>query len=765
MSFITDARIDRLYQLLPALHRIRDAEQGFPLQALLRIVAEQANVVEDNITQLYENWFLETAEDWAVPYIADLVGYQPVLDPGEAATVTDGEGRDLLRALIPRREVANTIGYRRRKGTLALLELLAKDIAGWPARAVQFYELLGWNQNLNHLHKERARTVDLRQIDSLNLLDGPFDRIAHSVDIRRINSGRTPGRYNIPSVGVFVWRLKSYSVTQGLAHHPDHAPAHCRTFSALGQDAQLFIKPEPESNPTHIAEELNLPAPIRRHAFSKHPGLYYGPGKSIVIWAIDWADSDPNQPVPIKKIKPANLSDWQYIPPRDYIAVDPVLGRLAFHPDQLPKRVYVSYQYALSGDIGGGEYTRILSEPASHHVSALHRQNSSKSDRQSLEAVIIYRVGKDHALRSLGPALHQWGEQKPWDAVIELTDSSTYVVESYDDIVLDEGRTLQIRAANGARPIIRLSSHNDDETDDNNQDSTPELHTITISEGSRFTIDGLLITGCPIYFRGAEREKNKPLNKPIPGYTSEILIRHCTLVPAGTSDRNGTPISSTEPSLVLHQVHARVRVEHSISGPIQIHEDEVQTDPLPVYITDSILDATHPKQEALGAPGSAVAHVILTMLRSTVFGIVSVHAVELAENSIFNDCVNVARRQVGCLRFCYVPLGCRTPRRYRCQPDLGKQAVQKTVKTDLSYKPIELELQRLTPRFTSKRYGDPGYAQLAMSCAEEIQRGAEDESEMGAFHDIFQPQRTSNLQARLQEYTPAGMNVGIVFVN
>ncbi len=52
--------------------------------------------------------------------------------------------------------------------------------------------------------------MDLRRGDALELLDGPFDRLAHTVDVRRINSHRTLGRYNIPSVGLFVWRLKSY---------------------------------------------------------------------------------------------------------------------------------------------------------------------------------------------------------------------------------------------------------------------------------------------------------------------------------------------------------------------------------------------------------------------------------------------------------------------------------------------------------------------------------------------------------------------------
>jgi hypothetical protein len=34
---------------------------------------------------------------------------------------------------------------------------------------------------------------------------------------------------------------------------------------------------------------------------------------------------------------------------------------------------------------------------------------------------------------------------------------------------------------------------------------------------------------------------------------------------------------------------------------------------------------------------------------------------------------------------------------------------------------------------------------------------------MGAFHDLFQPQRTANLEARLDEYVPAGAEAGIVF--
>src|SRR5215208_1017419 len=91
-------RLDRLYQLLPAIYRMRDTEQGYPLKALLRVIAEQVNGVEDDIGQLYENWFIETAQDWIVPYISDLIGYRLVHEAGEpgSASTTQGLARNKI---------------------------------------------------------------------------------------------------------------------------------------------------------------------------------------------------------------------------------------------------------------------------------------------------------------------------------------------------------------------------------------------------------------------------------------------------------------------------------------------------------------------------------------------------------------------------------------------------------------------------------------------------------------------------------------------
>ena len=88
---LLDPRIDRLYGNLPAIYRIVDVEHGYPLQALLRTISEQVDLVEDDIAHLYDNWFIETADDWAVPYIADLLGFRPATTAGTPSQVLDAE--------------------------------------------------------------------------------------------------------------------------------------------------------------------------------------------------------------------------------------------------------------------------------------------------------------------------------------------------------------------------------------------------------------------------------------------------------------------------------------------------------------------------------------------------------------------------------------------------------------------------------------------------------------------------------------------------
>jgi len=140
-----------------------------------------------------------------------------------------------------------------------------------------------------------------------------------------------------------------------------------------------------------------------------------------------------------------------------------------------------------------------------------------------------------------------------------------------------------------------------------------------------------------------------------------------------------------------------------------------------------------------------------------VIGVVQTHGIALAEDSIFASPLRVLRRQQGCVRFCYVADGSRTPRRFHCQPDLAFAAVDATQRAR--------ESLRVVPLFRSRRYGSPHYLRLIDDCCDEIRRGASDRSAMGVWHDLYEPQREANLVARLAEYVPAGTDAGIVFVD
>jgi hypothetical protein len=719
-------KLDRLYNLLPYVHRQRDAAQEGALRALLQVIAEQVNILEADIDQLYDNWFIETCQDWVVPYIGDLLGYTPVHEAGEPGEVSTPRQRRLNKVLISRREVAKNIGNQSRKGALALLELLANDVAGWPARAVEFYTQLGVTQPLGYLRLDRGRTVDLRNGNVIALLDGPFDTIAHTVDVRRINSAYTRGRHNIPSVGVFVWRLKEYPVTEAPASCLEEIGRHCYTFSVLGADTPLYARTRTEPDPTYIATEDNLPVPIRRRAFEKDVQRYYGPDKSVQIWVGRQAGADIRREyVEPQRIVVADLSDWRkYRTPKGKVAIDPRNGRILFRPGEEPAGVWVSYRYGFSADMGGGEYNRPIQHPFDPTVAA-----------EPQDHFVFYSVSEKDSFTTIEEALREWYKVRAEHphAVIEIADNSVYSEQL--NITLHKGESLQIRAANRTRPTIYLLDR---------KKNRPDSLTVTGDDGGCFSLDGLLITGRGVY---------------VEGKLAEINIRHCTLVPGWALHHDCDPTNPTEASLELYKTEAVCNIEHSILGSIEVYHDNVLADPIRIHISDSILDSTDLSGVALSDPEASFAHARLTIERSTVIGRIITHAIDLAEDSIFTSQVTVARRQIGCMRFCYVPTGSRTPQRYNCQPD---QVEKPLAGKDQEFAAEQLRVQ---PQFNSLRYGTPTYCQLANACAGEIKRGASDQSEMGAFHDLYQPQRESNLRARLDEYTPAGMTAGILFAS
>ena len=65
---------DEIYRLLPAVYRVRDAEQGGVLRELVGIVADQVNALAESLDQMYDDQFIETCAEWVAPYDSDLIG-------------------------------------------------------------------------------------------------------------------------------------------------------------------------------------------------------------------------------------------------------------------------------------------------------------------------------------------------------------------------------------------------------------------------------------------------------------------------------------------------------------------------------------------------------------------------------------------------------------------------------------------------------------------------------------------------------------------
>lgn len=727
---MSDKPTDRLYNLLPSIYRLRDAEQGEPLRALLRVIASQFEAIESDITGLYENAFIETCDEWVIPYIGDLLsvrGLFPVSSMG----------------FSQRAYVANTLSYRRAKGTAEVLRRIARDVTGWPARAVEFFELLATTQHFNHVRLHNHRTPDIRNTNQLNLLDTAFDRIARTAEVRRIASRR--GKYNIMNVGLFLWRLQSYEMKianpalkaaeNALARQAAMPNSHGYHFSPLGNPAPLFTSIGEAGAP----EELLVPSRIRPTAFyldlkayeQRYESVgplarpansdYYGPERSFYII------KDGN-PVPPIEVMCKDLTQWDR-PPAGKVAVDVSLGRLAFASGEEPQaEVRVGYSSGFSGDIGGGPYDR------------------RETVAEITTGITLIRVRQATATDTLQLALQAWVGAGKAKAVIRIEDNSTYEID-LENIELPNQGWLVIEAADGKRPHLKIT---------NKLTLTGPQSPATAADVATLKLSGLLVEG-PIEAEGK----------------LALEISDCALVPGLALDEDGFALHADQPSLSIIGTDLSdlaIRINRSITGPLQIPE-ACQS----LTVSDSLIDAPVAKGETLPAraaissdtagnePGPAT-----VIERSTVFGKVMVKELTLASEVIFATLVVAVRKQTGCVRFSYVPEGSAVPRRYYCQPDLALARRAKELgfdgASDLPPDERADVVTRTRPRFNSKRFGRPEYAQLSTACAEEIRTGAEDGAEMGVFCFLKQPQREANLREALKEYLRFGLEAGIFFV-
>jgi hypothetical protein len=686
-----------------------------PLESLLLLIEEQVDAVSEDLDQLYDDQFIETCAEWVIPYIGDLIGYRSV--KGVAPTIDN-----------PRSEVAETISLRRRKGTVLVLEQLARDATGWGAHAVEFFSLLGDTQYMNHLRSESHYAPDLRRWQAGLYMDSGFDRTSHRVDVRRIASSR--GRYNIPNVGVFLWTLGAYPIDSapGTPATTNGPAQRCFRFSSLGNDAPLFHGAVYQGEQiTALAGPANVPDRLRRRVLCddlrKGVGaVYYGFGKSLLL-SLDGRPVNPYQ------IVVANLSgtdgSWLNLPPADspYAAViDPELGRIALPPAAgAAPDLRVTYQYGFAGDLGGGEYARSDSFLVDDAARVLPFPDTTAAPRYAtLPGALAYAVGE----------LSQYGS-----AAVEISTDDTLALTTALTADLPAGKTLELRAADGRRPTLLLA---DELTVSGDADSTFALNGCIVAAGAGMSPANP--TPAALIHLPASRPDGSASR------LQTLDLRHCTLVPGWSLSPDGSPQHPEAPSLVVEPAGTAVVAQRAILGAVKTQRFAT------VDLTDSIVDATDRTLVAIAALDGAAGGGPLTLNGCTVVGKVHATLVSLASDSIF-WAARVAgdgwasgfvadRKQEGCVRFSFLPYEAVTPRRFEC---------------------VEEALASAQPLFRSERYGDPAYLKLLAGTSDLIRRGADDGGEMGAYHFLLAPQRESDVKTRLDEYLPVGLEAGLIY--
>ena len=227
---------EKLWSLVPEIYRLDDGQADPPgvLRAFIDVVAEQLARVRRSQDRLWDDQFIDLCDEWAVPYIGDLLATRTI-------SALDGRGR--------RADVAKTIYYRRRKGTPRVLEELADDIAGWSGKIVEeFRRLDRVRYRLDPPVAALAGAVtgtypggwaDLRSVRGAELAGTPFDEYFYTPDVRRTR-GRS-GRYNIPKFTLHVYRLQAWPLEDVTPRARTGGTTF--TIDPSGRDVPLFGRP------------------------------------------------------------------------------------------------------------------------------------------------------------------------------------------------------------------------------------------------------------------------------------------------------------------------------------------------------------------------------------------------------------------------------------------------------------------------------------------------------------------------------------------
>lgn len=779
-----------LFERLPEIYRTRDAEQtpANQLRAYLAAIEGPFGALHENIAQLYEDLFIDSCDDWVIPYIADLLG----------TTHLKGEARTL------RADVADTIALRRRKGTLGAIERLAVNLTGWACRAVELRENVGWSQHLNHQRPDaggeppyadptltrfnipRGGTAPIRDPAALALLGTPFDNFAYTADTKpAVDDAR---HINLPNLAIFLWRLAAYRLARvrplakgvtdlgprpaGLAQfvlrfdlHPLNIPMRLFNTSRPG-----FLRAGTSGGViSPLTEADAVPGPMLDARLTSDTPA----GRPDAYVQVDFYNASVSPPtgfdlsdVGLQLFMPQTLAsllvpappltEWRWVfrgdnlcawetglrrPVRSgEVVVDPDIGRVLIGLDTsaqagelivtesgaLVSRMFVGVTYGAAGPVGAHPVTR--SFPAADPAVELRRVGDVAGG-VTLQAALN---GLAVATRPVVIEIH--------DSLVHRIDVSLLAGTTVDGTVsLRLAHSLTIRAAGEHRPIVLLAQ-------------PLSLRPVSAAAATPFEpqvrLEGLyLAPDEAVPFPAGQALINRAA-------VARLEIVGCTLAPGGHGLRNG---SRAPMQRALHLVAGYgfadpddvnafvptpdIVIQRSILGTLAVDE-RYRLD-----IEDSIVDA------GLGfvdAPTGLFAIAAATDPANawgarvdfdglTCFGPVRVAAVG-GFGGIFTQRFAVLDNQHGCIKWsAFSGDADRLPPNHFCVRATDARIV-----------------------FTSERFNDPGYAQLARETDRRVRELGPDDDAMGAFGFLLEAHKWTNLHVRLREFMPVGVRPLVV---
>jgi len=718
---------EKIWELIPAVYREQDglADNPHVLRDFVEIMARQAAVLRRGNDHLWDDEFIDLCNSWAVPYIADLVATRLV-------SSLNKRGRRI--------DVAKTIYYRRRKGTVRVLEELISDITGWDGKVVEEFRRLsrywhGLDPNPELFLGQFTGTPpgglpDLRNARGSELMGDTFDEYFHTPDIRKTRG--TNGLYNIPKIVFYLYRLESRPLVEVT---PAAGPNNrAFTFDPSGRDIPLFSRRDRDAtfdwDQWRSAKEWELPAPIRCRELGN---AEYRITEATVLALIISPGITAGAAADLRKLRdePFNaesrlhdvLSDAPTqaellsVPVYDAIlklALIDDCGKRGLWPDSVsvesPPGTVVARELIASGNLsawtaaaagkelvvdaerGRGLFVGAAPPSATSLVNYFYGFSgpigAGTYDRASsvlTPTLPALTLGAAITAADIDPGT-------PLAAgVTELADSSTFGPAANKAGI----QNTQIQGRNRQRPYLRLAASW-------TLDSTPNVDALLTLEGVWLGASGtfaLLLAG----------------------NFHTVTIRHATLDPGGL-DWQGNPIAPL-PVQITGDIET-LFIDRAILSSISLNGGSLKQ----LQITDSILQSSNAATPVINLPLSS-----LDIRRSTVFGDVNGDRLYASE-ALFTGNVNIADTQDGCFRFSATITGSRVPHPYE----------------SYFFKDAE-------HFFTSRRFGQPGYAQLSQSAPAGLLTGAENGSEIGAFSSLLNPIRLDGLRAKVDEYMPFGL--------